>query len=323
MRSERDLNLTQLRFLLAVIQHGTYSQAALELDVSQSTISHAIQELERNLQGRLLERGRHGAKPTALGERVAAHARNALFSLTAIREEAALERAELTGLIRLASIRSYATLVLPAILREFRAAHPNVQFEMVDVESDPGGIEAGLILDRADVGILGQPESDGLMSFELLHDDYLMIMPDDGREPPRDWDSLDLSSIMVCDGECSRFLVKRLAQSGRSFRPIINTRDDSVILSMVAHGMGVAVMPAISTHPMPPGVRAFPLPEPLERVITVSVTPARYASPVVRAFVTALRSADHSNLEPMARAPKQAVPTGEMQKKRAEARDTN
>ena len=235
----------------------------------------------------------------------------------------ALERAELTGTIRLASIRSFATLILPPILREFRKAHQGVQFEMVDVESDPGGIEVGLMLGRADVGILGRPESDGLMSFELLHDDYLMILPDDGREPPRDWDSLDLSSIMVCDGECSRFLVRRLAQFGRSFKPIINTRDDSVILSMVAHGMGVALMPAISTHPMPDGVRAFPLPEPLERVITVSVTPARYASPAVKAFVAALRGADYSSLEPMARVPKRVAPISETRKKRADARDAN
>jgi hypothetical protein len=81
-------------------------------------------------------------------------------------------------------------------------------------------------------------------------------------------------------------------------------------------------MPAISTHPMPPGVRAFPLPEPLERVITVSVTPARYASPVVKAFVAALRGADYTHLEAMARAPQRETPV-QTRSKHTGTRDTN
>lgn len=323
MPLERDLNLTQLRFLLEVIERGSYSEAALELGVSQSTISHAVQELEAALGARLLERGRHGAKPTMLGERVAVHARSVLASLEAMREEVALDRATLSGRLRIASVRSFATLTLPPILLGFRAAHPGVQFEMVDVESDPGGIEGGLLEGRADIGILARPEGDGLMSFELLRDDYLLVWPDDGRETPPGWPELDAQNVMICEGECARLLKRYFEASGRSFKPTINTRDDSVILSMVAHGMGVGLMPAISTHPLPAGVRAYPLPEPLERVIVASVTPSRYASPLVKAFMAALRGTDYSALERIARAPKPVARPVKALHERPEARDTN
>ncbi len=323
MPLERDLNLTQLRFLLEVIERGSYSEAALELNVSQSTISHAVQELEAALGARLLERGRHGAKPTALGERVALHARSVIASLEAMREEVALDRAALTGTLRVASVRSFATLTLPPILHAFQQAHPGVHFEMVDVESHPGGIEGGLLEGRADIGILAQPDGDGLMSFELLRDDYLLVWPDDGRETPPGWSDIDTKSLMICDGECSRLLNRYFNGTGRTFKPTINTRDDSVILSMVAHGLGVAMMPAISTHPLPVGVRTYPLPEPLERVIVAAVTPARYTSPVVKAFIAVLRGTDYSALEPIARAPKPKTPAVNARAAHAEARDTN
>jgi DNA-binding transcriptional LysR family regulator len=323
MPLERDLHLTQLRFLLEVIERGSYSEAALELNVSQSTISHAVQELEGTLGARLLERGRHGAKPTALGERVALHARSVLASLEAMREEIALDRATLSGTLRVASVRSFATLTLPPILQAFRQTHPDVHIEMVDVESDPGGIEGGLLVGRADVGILARPDGDGLMSFELLRDDYLLIWPDDGRETPPDWSDIDAKSVMICDGECSRLLNRYFERSGRTFKPTINTRDDSVILSMVAHGLGVAMMPAISTHPLPAGVRAYPLPDPLERVLVAAVTPSRYNSPVVKAFMAALRGTDYSALEPIARAPKPKTPAVNARAGRVGARDTN
>lgn len=323
MPLERDLNLTQLRFLLEVIEHGSYSEAALEMDVSQSTISHAIQELEGVLGARLLERGRHGARPTALGERVASHARSVLSSLEAMREEIALDRATLSGTLRIASVRSFATLTLPPILLGFRAAHPGVQFEMVDVESDPGGIEGGLLEGRADIGILAKPDGEGLMSFELLRDDYLLVWPDDGRETPPGWDEIDTQNVMICHGECTHLLGRYFEEIGRSFKPTINTREDSVMLSMVAHGMGVALMPAISTHPLPAGVRAYPLPDPLERVIVASVTPSRYASPLVKAFIAALRATDYSALDPIARAPKPDVRLSSTLKERAGARDAN
>ena len=323
MKLERDLNLTQLRFLLEVIERGSYSEAALELGVSQSTISHAVQELEAALGARLLERGRHGAKPTVLGERVALHARSVLASLEAMREEVALDRASLSGTLRIASVRSFATLTLPPILLGFRAAHPGVNFEMVDVESDPGGIEGGLLEGRADIGILAQPEVDGLMSFELLRDDYLLVWPEDGRDSPPGWADLDDANVMICEGECARLLRRYYEGSGRAFRPTISTRDDSVILSLVAHGMGVALMPAISTHPLPVGVRAYPLPDPLERVIVASVTPSRYASPLVKAFIAALRGTDYSALDPIARAPKPELRVVKTRSERTEARDRN
>jgi len=68
------IKLSQLRALVAIADCGNFSEAALKLDVTQSTISHAITILEEDLGITLVQRGRHGARLTPVGDRITAHA---------------------------------------------------------------------------------------------------------------------------------------------------------------------------------------------------------------------------------------------------------
>lgn len=83
-----NLKISQLKALVFVADNGNFSAAALELDVSQSTVSYAIATLEEELGVLLLNRGRHGAQLTPIGERIVAHARAVLAPLQAIVAEA-------------------------------------------------------------------------------------------------------------------------------------------------------------------------------------------------------------------------------------------
>ena len=60
------------------------------------------------------------------------------------------------------------------------------------------------------------------------------------------------------------------------------------MISMVEHRLGVGALPALAAHPLPPGVRAYPLPERLVRALGVALTPPSLASPLARAFVDEL-----------------------------------
>ena len=81
------MEIQQLRALEAIAREGSFLAAAARLDVSQSSLSHSIATLERDLGARLLDRGRNGAKPTDAGRRVLPFARQVLASLDAIRAE--------------------------------------------------------------------------------------------------------------------------------------------------------------------------------------------------------------------------------------------
>ena len=68
------LKLSQLRALVAIAKYGNFSEAALQIGVNQSTVSHAIATLENEMGVILLNRGRHGAKLTPVGEQITAKA---------------------------------------------------------------------------------------------------------------------------------------------------------------------------------------------------------------------------------------------------------
>ena len=288
--SQPRATLAQLRTLLAVIDGGSFSEAALELDLSQSSVSHAIAELERSLGARLLDRGRHGARATELGRRIAAHARAMVASLEALEQEVQLEHGELTGRLRIASVRSAATLLLPPVIRAFRTNHPAVRFAVLDLEAEVGGIEAALTDGRADLGLLSLPTTGGLIEWELTRDEYLVLWPDEPRANAPGWAELAARPFIQCDVDCARRIGEHLDRHGLGIEPAYAVREDSVILSMVAHGLGVSVLPRLAVEPLPAGVRAYPLPVPLERRLGAAVAPARASSPLVQAFLAALRA---------------------------------
>lgn len=63
------MKLSQLLAVVAVADNGNFSEAALELNLSQPAVSHAIATLEDSLGVQLFLRGRHGAVATPAGEK--------------------------------------------------------------------------------------------------------------------------------------------------------------------------------------------------------------------------------------------------------------
>lgn len=145
------IKLSQLRALVAVVEYSNFSEAALHLELSQSAVSHAIATLEEELGVLLLSRGRHGAHLTPVGERVTNHARSVLQLLEAMVKEANLEKGLHGGSVRLASFRSVATHLLPAMIAQFRSHFPKIAVTIIE-HFDYVGVEQALREGRADIG---------------------------------------------------------------------------------------------------------------------------------------------------------------------------
>ncbi|WP_242044994.1 LysR family transcriptional regulator [Anabaena azotica] len=86
------MKISQLRAVVAVAEHGNFSEAALDLQLTQPAISHAIATLEEELGIPLFARGRHGAVLTPAGERILHHARQAMLHLEMMQAEANLHK---------------------------------------------------------------------------------------------------------------------------------------------------------------------------------------------------------------------------------------
>ncbi|WP_295814755.1 LysR family transcriptional regulator [uncultured Deinococcus sp.] len=280
--------LAQLRSLIAVADAGGFSEAAAELGVSQSSLSEAVAKLEDVVGRPLLRRSPAGTVVTPAGARVLAHARTAVQAAGDVLLAAQDDR-ELAGVLRVASFRSTATHLLPPVLAAFRRDHPAVTVRLLDGEADGGG-EAQVRDGQADIALVVGEAMPGLRLTPLLDDEYLFVAPESRGPQPVTFEELTASALLLPPGlnSCHVRVQSYLRPLGISPAAVTEIDQDSVILGMVRHGLGVTVMPRLALLPLPEGLVALPLPQSLTRPLAVAALPHRAHLPVIRTFTAAL-----------------------------------
>ena len=286
------LKISQLRALIAVAEHSNFSEAALHLELSQSAVSHAIANLEEELGVVLLSRGRHGAHPTPVGERVIAKARQVLQLLEGIVQEANREKGLQGGQVRVAAFRSVATHILPSVIARFRHQFPGITVSITEF-FDFAGVEQALREGHVDIGFTYLPSGDEFETWELMRDDYIALLPPNSglRNAKINWEQLAAYPLIVpSTNSCSLRIRNHLRRSEYPLKIAYEVREDSTIVSMVQQGLGAAILPRLAAEPLPSGIQVCSLPIPLERIIGTAMLKEALHTPAVYAFLDAVRN---------------------------------
>ncbi|GAB4181125.1 MAG: LysR family transcriptional regulator [Coleofasciculaceae cyanobacterium] len=286
------LKISQLRALIAVAEHSNFSEAALHLELSQSAVSHAIANLEEELGVVLLSRGRHGAHPTPVGERVIAKARQVLQLLEGIVQEANREKGLQGGQVRVAAFRSVATHILPSVIARFRHQFPGITVSITEF-FDFAGVEQALREGHVDIGFTYLPSGDEFETWELMRDDYIALLPPNSglRNVKINWEQLAAYPLIVpSTNSCSLRIRNHLRRSEYPLKIAYEVREDSTIVSMVQQGLGAAILPRLAAEPLPSGIQVCSLPIPLERIIGTAMLKEALHTPAVYAFLDAVRN---------------------------------
>ncbi|MFC8718569.1 LysR family transcriptional regulator [Kitasatospora sp. NPDC057198] len=289
-----DLLPQELRILVAVADSGGFTAAAERLGLTQSAVSHAVRGCERKLGAVLFERGRRGARPTEAGERVAGHARRILRLLAALpgeaRQAAGGAEAAPSGPLRIVAFRSAAVHVLPAALAGLAARCPGLVPE-VRIVRDLGRGTAGEVADgRADLALAtldarGGVPLPGLLAAPLYREEYVLAHqqghPDPRGLPLVDWDE-----------NCGSYTADWWRRQDWLPPATINATDDTVVLSLAAQGLGMAVLPRLSLDRPPAGLAVTDLgPDRPSRQVGYVTTPELARTAAVRELIRALRAA--------------------------------
>lgn len=168
------LNLQALRVFAAVAERGGFSRAAAVLHLSQPAVSRAVLGLERDVGLPLLERGARGVRLTDAGAALYARARE-LFAVERTAEEEV--RAQLglaAGVLRVGASTTVATYYLPALLGEFRAAHPGVR--LVVASTNTRAVARLLLQRRLDVALVEGPVRTSRIAVRAWRDDELVVI---------------------------------------------------------------------------------------------------------------------------------------------------
>jgi DNA-binding transcriptional LysR family regulator len=288
------IKLSQLRALVAVAEVGNFSEAGLRLDVSQSAVSHAIASLENDLGVILFSRGRHGATLTPVGERILHHAQQMLQLLDCIDKEAVLSKGLQGGELRIASFRSVATHVLPEVIAQFRNLYPAIAISLEEYRNEDS-VEQILREGRADIGFTCLPPGEEFETWELIRDDYIVLLPPQYRdvEDPISWETLHRFPLIMPPKSdyCSTIIRSFFARTHQSLKAAYHISEDSTIVSMVRQGLGTTIIARLAAEPLPPDIQVRCLPGPLQRVIVAAILKDGLHPPPVFAFLEALKSA--------------------------------
>ncbi|MFG2725900.1 LysR family transcriptional regulator [Streptomyces canus] len=133
------VELRQLRCLVAIVDEGTFTDAAAALGVSQAAVSRTLASLERALGVRLLRRTSREVTPTSTGLRVVAHARRVLGEVDDLVREAVSGHAQVRIGYAWAAFGRHTL----AFQRRWSAAHPETDLHLVRTNSASAGLAEG------------------------------------------------------------------------------------------------------------------------------------------------------------------------------------
>ena len=282
------VKLSQLRTLIAVADTGSFSEAALQIDVSQSTVSHSIAALEDALGVILIHRGRQRASLTPVGDRIYAQAQKALALIDDMGEAATQARGIRGGLVRIAAFRSLASEILPGAIAHLHQHYPTVQVTITEFDSTQALVNA-LHEGRADLSIASLLPEDEFESFKLMDDVFIALLPPtlanaDSIGPRQlSWSDLRTHPLITSSSDCC----KEICQHLKSIRPPVDIdyfiSNDSTAVSMTRQGLGITLLPALAAQPIPSEVQVAQLPFTMSRPLGISwlrdtlLTPATYA----------------------------------------------
>ncbi|MEL6489478.1 MAG: LysR family transcriptional regulator [Cyanobacteria bacterium J06634_6] len=278
------VKFSQLRTLIAIAETGSFSEAAMRLDVSQSTVSHSIAALEDALGVILIHRGRQRASLTPVGDRIHNQALQTLALVDDMGKEATRARGIKGGLVRIAAFRSLASEVLPGAIAHLHEHHPTVQVTISEFESTQGITDA-LREGHADLAMASLLPGDSFESFQIIEDGFIALLPPNYSPATHrlTWDDLHTAALITSSSECCHVVRNHLKQAQPPIAMDYLIANDSTIVSMTRQGLGIALMPELAAQPVPDEVRIAELPFQISRPLGISwlrdtlLTPATYA----------------------------------------------
>jgi DNA-binding transcriptional LysR family regulator len=243
------MNITQLRAFVSVVEHGSFSEAARLMGLSQPAVTMQIQGLESDLGATLLERRYRKVDLTEAGRALLPYARNVLAELEQAREE--LERLgdTVTGHLNLAVSTTPGQYILPRLLGAYLRRYPevSVSLRIYDTAEVIEKVESG----EAHLGMTGARVSGAKVEYQRMGVDRLLMIcaPD---SPLLGRDRLALSAVAREpfiereSGSGTRMVFEETLRGGgidpAELEIVMELGTSEAIVSAVEGGMGIGVV---------------------------------------------------------------------------------
>ena len=243
-------SLRQLKYLVAVAQHLSFTKAAESCFVSQSTLSTGLKELEQTMGTQLIERDRQNVSVTPVGEEVVARAVKLLAGAEDLLEFTQNTGHAMTGTIKLGVIPTIAPFLLPQVLPKIRDEYHDLK---ITLREDLTANLLQRVLDhQLDFALIALPyPTEGLLVKELYGDEFwLTAFPDEpALKAPEVKVPAALAErlLLLEEGHCLReHSLRACRQKEAASAYGIEATSLLTLVQMVEAGLGVALLPEMA-----------------------------------------------------------------------------
>jgi len=281
--------LRQMEYLVAIADTGTFGEAAKRTFVSQPSLSAQIKDMEQHIGVSLLERGRHGALLTPVGEEMVSRARIVLRQVEEMKVLGREAEGTLAGRVKLGVLPTVGPYLLPQATRKLHKAYPDLRLFVREERTSE--LKDHLTSGLFDVIISTAEDHPDTKSLPIVRENiYICIAPDDPlaetRGPVNIQDLRDREFLTLGHGHQFALLVRNIAaKAGGTTSGEYEGTSLDAIRQMAAMGGSVAVLPslyAISEAKRDPQLIVRPINDPLaQRQIDLIW---RHSSPLAKKF---------------------------------------
>jgi LysR family hydrogen peroxide-inducible transcriptional activator len=265
------MTLQELKYLVALADHGHFGKAAEACFITQSTLSTQIKKLEDFLGVTLFDRSLKRITPTPIGREILAAARSIVEESERIRELAKHAQDPMARTLHLGVIPTLGPYYLPHALTLVHRKHPDLRL-LLREEMTPQILEH-LIDGKLDAGLLALPVTDDSLRVEpLFYEPFFAALP--AGHPLAKQSTLKVADIMaeklllLDEGHCLRDQALDVCGTGSRGREEVRATSLETLRQMVGMGLGLTLLPALAVDAGPRAskrsveIRPFKAPHP-------------------------------------------------------------
>ena len=249
------MTIQDLRYVVAIAEHGHFGRAAAACDVAQPTLSIQIKHLEAQLGVKLFERTTKLVSVTAIGAEIVGRARQILAEVDAIMSVGQKTSGPLAGDFSLGVIPTLGPYVLPWLVPALKREYPALRLVLREDLTAP--LLERLGSHRLDAALVALPVPGDRLETLALFDEPFWFAEPKGRKPAaanaprakvmREDELRGQSLLLLTEGHCLRDQALAICGTGdREADGDFRATSLETILQMVATGMGSTLLPAMA-----------------------------------------------------------------------------
>jgi LysR family carnitine catabolism transcriptional activator len=248
------VSLKQIRAFVVVAESRTYAEAADKLHLSQPALSLSIKSLEENIGGALLTRTTRAFSLTPEGRAFLPQAKNLLrewnSSIEAVKDRFSLR----TGQVSIAVMPTFASSLLPRVLKQFKEANPGINIVLQDVVAE---IAVEMVRnEKVEIAISFQPNvMDDVTFNSLFTDQFIVALPANhplvGKKQLLFERVLEEPLLVLQPpSQVTERIRQTAAEKGLSCNSNMQAHQLATIGRMVSEGLGVSIVPNVCCQQM-------------------------------------------------------------------------